>query len=114
MDQSTYDPCLLQCAKPCFGVVGLQTDDTLFLADSTFAAAKQTELHKAKFMAKDREQLTTTTPLTFNGSVIQLLLNGTLTLTQEKQCLNLSTISTRPANSTSSRGNVRSALTLKD
>jgi len=38
MDQSTYDPCLLQSNEP-FGIVGLQTDDTLSLADETFAEA---------------------------------------------------------------------------
>ena len=54
MDQSTYDPCLLYSDKP-FGIVGLQTDDTLFLADDTFAEAEQSELHKAEFMAKERE-----------------------------------------------------------
>jgi hypothetical protein len=81
MDQSTYDPCLLQSNEP-FGIVGLQTDDTLFLADKTFAEAEQNELHKAKFMAKEREQLTVNTPLKFNGGLIQLTSDGTtITLT---------------------------------
>jgi hypothetical protein len=56
--------------------VGLQTDDTLFLADETFVEAEQNELHKAKFMAKEREQLTANTPLKFNGGLIQLALDG--------------------------------------
>src|SRR5271168_5520653 len=43
MEQSTYDPCLLQSNEP-FSIVGLQTDDTLFLADETFAVAEQNEL----------------------------------------------------------------------
>ena len=79
-----------------------------------FATAKQIELQKAKFLAKDREQLTVNTPLKFNGSVIHLLLNDTITLTQEKQCLYLSIISTKATNSTSSRGNIRPALSLQD
>jgi hypothetical protein len=54
MDQSTYDPCLLQSNEP-FSIVGLQTNDTLFLVDETFAEAEQNELRKAKFMAKERE-----------------------------------------------------------
>ena len=62
MDQSIYDPYLLQSNEP-FSIVGLQTDDTLFLADETFAEAKQNKLHKAKFMAKEREQLIVNTPL---------------------------------------------------
>ena len=62
--------------------MGLQTNDTLFLADKTFAEAEQNELHKAKFMAKEREQLTVDTPLKFNGGLIQLALDGTtITLT---------------------------------
>jgi len=79
MDQSTYDPCLLQSNKP-FGIVGLQTDDTLFLADKTFVEAEQNELRKAKFIAKERKQLTVDTPLKFNGGLIQLVSDG-ITLT---------------------------------
>jgi hypothetical protein len=114
MDQSTYDPCLLQSNEP-FGIVGLQTDDTLLLADETFAEAEQNELHKAKFMAKEREQLTVDTPLKFNGGLIQLASDRTtITLTQKRQCKNLSTISIKPATSTSSRGVTRTSLTSKD
>lgn len=69
MSQSTYDPCLLYNNEP-FGLVGLQTDDTLLLADKTFAENEQNELNKARFMAKEREQLTANTPLKFNGGVI--------------------------------------------
>jgi hypothetical protein len=112
MDQSTYDPCLLQSNEP-FGIVGLQTDDTLFLADETFTNVEQNELHKAKFMAKEREQLTVDTPIKFNGGVIQLLTDGSITLTQERQCINLSTICTKLATSTGSRGATRT-LTPKD
>ena len=50
--------------------MGLQTDDTLFLADEAFVEAEQNELHKAKFIAKEREQLTVNTPLKFNGGLI--------------------------------------------
>jgi len=39
MDQSTYNLYLLYSDKP-FGIVGLQTNDTLFLADNTFIKAK--------------------------------------------------------------------------
>jgi hypothetical protein len=112
MDQSTYDPCLLQSNKP-FGIVGLQTDDTLFLADEIFAEVEQNELRKAKFMAKEREQLTIDTPLKFNGGLIQLVSDG-ITLTQERQCRNLSPISTKLATTTSSRGTICIALTPKD
>jgi hypothetical protein len=82
MDQSTYDPCLRHSNEP-FGIVGLQTNDTLFLADKTFAEVEQNELHKAKFIAKEREQLTVNTPLKFNSGLIQLVSDG-ITLTQER------------------------------
>ena len=85
MNQSTYDPCLLYSntlGDSRFSIVGLQTDDTLFLANDEFAATEQNELHKAKFMAKDREQLIVNTPLKFNGGFIQLALDRTtITLT---------------------------------
>jgi len=58
MEQSTYDPCLLYSLSNGLSIVGLQTDDTLFLADQTFTDTKETELQKAKFLAKPREQLT--------------------------------------------------------
>jgi hypothetical protein len=67
--QSTYNPCLLYSNKP-FGIVGLQTDDTLFLADKTFADTEKNELYKAKFIAKERERLTAVTPLKFNKAII--------------------------------------------
>jgi hypothetical protein len=77
IEQSTYDPCLLQSNTP-FTIVGLQTDNTLFLVDNTFAEAKETKLKRAGFVAKEREQLTVDTPLKFNGGLIQLLLDGIL------------------------------------
>jgi hypothetical protein len=67
--QLTYDPCLLYSNKP-FGIVGLQTDDTLFLADKTFANTEENKLYKAKFIAKKQERLTATTPLKFNRAII--------------------------------------------
>jgi hypothetical protein len=82
IDQSTYDPCFLQNNEP-FGIIGLQTDDTLFLADKTFAETKQNKLYKAKFIAKERKQLTVDIPLKFNSSIIQLVPDGII-FTQEQ------------------------------
>jgi hypothetical protein len=45
----------------------------LFLANKTFADTEENKLHKAKFIAKERERLTATTPLKFNGAIIQLV-----------------------------------------
>jgi hypothetical protein len=41
-----------------FGVIGLQTDNTLLLADKTFAESEEMRLKEAKFLAKGREKLT--------------------------------------------------------
>jgi len=54
MNQSTYDPCLLYRNEP-FGLIGLQTDDTLFLGDVNFAREEQINLEKAQFLAKERD-----------------------------------------------------------
>jgi hypothetical protein len=82
MEQSTYDPCLLYSNQP-FGVVGLQTDDTLFVGDDGFAEKEQLGLEKAQFLAKERERLTTTHDLKFNGGIIHTD-DTSITLTQER------------------------------
>lgn len=73
MHVSSYNPCLLITNKDnIFGIVGLQTDDTLILGDKTFLRLEDHELEKAKFSAKPTTELTTLNPLTFNcGRVIQ-------------------------------------------
>src|SRR5438045_391132 len=103
MEQSTYDPCLLFSNKP-FGVVGLQTDDTLFVGDSDFAIQEQVQLQKAQFLAKEREQLSSTKDLKFNGGIIHQD-GDTLTLTQERQCNNLKLISNKATDRKSTRLN---------
>ena len=116
MIQSTFDPCLLYSHNnDQFGIAGLQTDDTLFLANQSFANLEQIELQKAKFLAKEREQLTLDHNLKFNGGIIQLEDNGTaLTITQERQCQNLKTVSQGSASTTSTRGITRHKLSTKE
>jgi hypothetical protein len=97
-----------------FGVVGLQTDDTLVLANKSFAEAKESELNKANFLAKDREQLTFITLIKFNSSQIKLENDGLICLTQERHCQHLRLIALKAINLTSLREEVRQAVTLKD
>jgi len=52
MEQLTYNLYLLYSPSNGLGIVGLQTDNTLFLADRTFTDAKETKLQEAKFLAK--------------------------------------------------------------
>jgi hypothetical protein len=85
MKQSTYDPCLLYTTEG-FGLAGLQTDDTIFLADEEFATREETELQRAKLLAKPREKLAQDCPIKFNGGIIKLTSDGIITLTQERHC----------------------------
>jgi hypothetical protein len=112
MEQSTYNPCLLHSNRP-FGIIGLQTDDTLFVGDDDFAEKEQAGLEKAKFLAKERERLTFDNDLKFNGGVIHASDTG-ITLTQVRQCKNLKIVSNKNTTTTSSRGAVRQNLTIKD
>jgi hypothetical protein len=114
MEQSTYDPCLLLSNQP-FGVVGLQTDDTLFVGDDAFAEKEQLGLTKAQFLAKDRERLTLDHELKFNGGIIRAEdASRSITLTQVRQCQNLKVVSNNNTTTTSSRGAVRQNLSIKD
>ena len=70
MKQSTYDPCLLYSNRP-FGIVGLQTNNTLFLGDDDFAKVEHLKLLEAKFLAKERERLMTNYNLKFNRGIIR-------------------------------------------
>jgi hypothetical protein len=111
MSESTYDPCLLFSNDP-FGVVGLQTDDTLFVADSIFVAKEEDALREAGFLAKDREQLSTAYPIKFNGGLIKLDPDF-ISLTQERQCANLQLVG-KTDTTTSSRGAIQQGLSTKE
>ena len=54
IEQSTYDPCLMITKNPKgpFGIVGLQTDDTLFIGDDQFVDLEDTKLTSAGLLAK--------------------------------------------------------------
>jgi hypothetical protein len=113
MDQSIFDPCLLYSNKP-FRLVGLQTDNTLFLGDIDFATAEQSNLEKAQFLAKEQEHLSIDKPIKFNGGLIQLDSTHCITLSQERQCQNLRLVHEKPITTTSSRGTVQDSLTPKE
>ncbi|KID80982.1 Reverse transcriptase, RNA-dependent DNA polymerase [Metarhizium guizhouense ARSEF 977] len=56
MTTSTFDPCLLvTTTRDCFGITGMQTDDTLGLGDQRFFDLEEEQLQKAKFTAKPKE-----------------------------------------------------------
>lgn len=83
MITSTFDPCLLISTKA-FGIVGLQTDDTLILGDEEFQSLEDAELTKANFTAKPKQKLEMNTPLLFNGCILGIE-DGNLTIRQKDQ-----------------------------
>lgn len=113
MSESTYDPCLLHRCE-LFGIVGLQTDDTLMLANNTFAAMEEEVIKTAKFMTKERACLLPQTPIKFNGTWIQLMPNGDITLSQETRVGGISLIKDHEASTTTSRRVVRTNLSPKE
>ncbi len=114
MKESTYDPCLLYTHKDRFGIVSLQTDNTLFLGDQMFAKAEETELKKAKFLTKEHEQLTIENLIKFNSGQIKLSNNSIIELTQTHQCQNLKLVALKEVNITNSKGKLRQAVIPKD
>ena len=63
----------------------MQTDNTLGLSNNRFTALEQEELEKAGFTAKPKEVLSTDNTLQFNGCVLVLNANSTMSLYQKEQ-----------------------------
>ncbi|KHJ34325.1 hypothetical protein EV44_g3371 [Erysiphe necator] len=85
MTLSSYDPCFLISSKPgAIRIVGLQTDDTLFLGDQDFANLEVRELKNAKLTAKDLNELSPDQPLIFNGCKL-VMVKGGINLFQKNQ-----------------------------
>ena len=84
METSTYDPCLLisKATAVGFGVVCMQTDDTLGLSDQQFADEENEQL---RFKAKERRELSQETPITFNGCIVTIDQDQTIKLQQKQQ-----------------------------
>ena len=72
MQTSSYDPCLLiTTTQDAFGIVGMQTDDTLILGNQAFATLENKELSDAKIAAKPAEALSDDHHLIFNGCILK-------------------------------------------
>jgi hypothetical protein len=92
---STYDLCLLitKDKEGPFGLVGIQTNDTLILRDDQFIVQEDVELKKAELLAKPSKQLTKDNLLLFNRC--KLVINSnTVTLTQKEQGKRLDLVKT--------------------
>ena len=98
METSTYDPCLLITTNSKngegFGMVGMQTDDTLMLGTKQFSLNEEEQLHKAEFRAKPKIELKLHAKLNFNGAQITMEDNeGVIHLRQKGQGARIEVIS---------------------
>jgi hypothetical protein len=82
---STYDPYLLiTTIENGFGIVKMQINDTIILANEPFSTLEKNELLNAKFIAKSKKKLTPNSPLIFNRYI--LVQDGnTMSLRQKEQ-----------------------------
>ena len=95
-----------------FGIVSLQTDNTLFLIDKIFAVKEEEQLHKANLIAKKREKLDNKI-IKFNGGCIKRE-SDVIYFTQNRQYRNFYLVAFKSADLTSSREKIRKAVTPKD
>lgn len=98
MSTSTFDPCLLVSNPTAtgFGLVGIQTDDTLILSSPSFKTAEYKAIEDAELRGKVPQGLTPKDPLDYNGCTIHMVGqmdgNGYLHIVQKGQGLKLETI----------------------
>jgi hypothetical protein len=87
IEQSTYDPCLMITKDPKgpFGIVGLQTDDTLFVGDRQFIDLEDSALQAAGLIAKPAQTLSLGTPLVFNRCKLILRTDGSISAIPKDQ-----------------------------
>ncbi len=69
--------------KNIFRVVGIQTDDTLFLGLDRFTDLEKEELQKARLTTKPRDELSRTNNLVFNGCILSQITDNTMLLSQK-------------------------------
>lgn len=117
MMESTYDFGILYTDgnDKGFGILDLQTDNTLILANNIFVTTKEKELKETKLLAKDREKLIFNTSIKFNIGYIRLADDNSLFLSQKRQCQCLYLVIIKKlVDLVSSHGKIRKAVILKD
>jgi hypothetical protein len=60
---------LITTNKDIFGIVSIQTDNIIILANKRFLAREKEKLKQAKYITKLKKKLTAINPLLFNGCV---------------------------------------------
>jgi hypothetical protein len=92
---SSYDPCLLiSQAGTSFGLVGMQTDDTLNLGDQDFIEKEDIELQQAGIKAKPAQIIRSGDEASFNGCLIKME-DDFLIMQQKGQAERLEQITTK-------------------
>ncbi len=105
----------IKCNWRLFDLVDLQTDDSLILANSDFAASKEFHLQKAKLMIKEREKLISDQSMKFNEELIRCdLVIELIHLNQKKLCQNLQLIALKSMNLISSKDMIRKSVISND
>ena len=72
MSVSTFDPCLLITDGNPFGIVGMQTDDTLMVGTQAFLDLEEKKIQEVGFRTKPRTTLSPEQPLEFNGCKVTM------------------------------------------
>ena len=67
MTKSIDDLYLLFKSEP-LGIMGIQTNNTLILANNSFVSIEEKAIKSAKIMTKDREHFISAHPLKFNSA----------------------------------------------
>jgi hypothetical protein len=68
-----YDPYfLITTNKDIFGIVNMQTNDIIILADKRFLTQEKKELKQAKYTIKPKEKLIIINLLLFNSYILSL------------------------------------------
>ena len=116
MIEFTYDFCLLY-RHGSFGIVKLQIDDTLMLADEAFAAEEKNAIKK--FLTKSRSCLNPIETIKFNELKIELhffneFFHAYITLRQEMHIGGISFIKQQTTFSTNNRDVVKKNLNTND
>jgi hypothetical protein len=94
----------------------MQIDDTLILADQSFAVVEKEAIHSTKIMTKTREQLTSINSLKFNDTQIERIdSNEVIYFRQQTHIQDIQLInSVEFTIIISARDKIRAMLTLRD
>ena len=109
----TYDPYIFFSSSPAFGIVGIQINNILILADNDFASIEEDVIKSTKIMTKNREYLTYAHPLKFSGAQIKLDLDR-IVLIKESHIGGILLVTDNIADLTSFKGITRKKLSPKE